>query len=131
MKFTFSFILLAISLVGSSQNLLTFSNDSLFYENAPVARIEKSGFGFKVSSFDGQNLISVSEGGYHFNNGKTAWPQKAVLSKEATVAVFNTHKLFTKGGLNSASVERFVRKYPVKQSVLPPLRTSPISKEEE
>jgi hypothetical protein len=132
MKACFTFFLslfLASNLFA--QNEATFKGDTILVNNSSIGVIFKDGAGWKISALDGKWWISAKEGGFTFSTGEIAYPYNTVFSKEATVQSLLSYSIFSKGSLNPAAIARLVKKYPVKRSVLPELRTNPRSTTEE
>ena len=119
------------SILVDAQNLVTLRNDSLFANNFPFAVISSHGIDLEIKDLKGQNLVTISEGGYHFENKESAWPETTNYSKEVIVRTLNKYSIFNANGIDKKAVANFVKQFPVKRTVLPHLRTSPISNLEE
>jgi hypothetical protein len=124
-----------LSLVFASalfaQNEATFKGDTILVNNSSIGVILKDGAGWKISALDGKWWISAKEGGFTFSTGEMAYPHTTVFSKEATIQTLLSYSIFSKASLNPSAIARLVKKYPVKRSVLPELRTNPRSTTEE
>ena len=132
MKACFTFFLsLVLASTLFAQNEATFKGDTILFNNSSIGVIFKDGAGWKISALDGKWWISAKEGGFTFSTGEIAYPYNTVFSKEATVQSLLSYSIFSNGSLNPAAIARLVKKYPVKRSVLPELRTNPRSTTEE
>jgi len=130
-----AFLILFISLFFAidllAQNTVTIKSDTILIDNSSIGLIKMDGSGWKISALDGKWWISAREGGFRFSTGQTAYPHTTTFSKEATVQFLVSNAVFSKGSLNQASIAGLLKKYPVKRTVLPELRTNPISTSEE
>lgn len=124
---------LSLTLASSilAQSEASFKGDTILVNNSSLGLILKDGAGWKITALDGKWWISAKEGAFTFSTGEIAYPHTTVFSKEATVQSLLSYAIFSKGSLNAAAIARLVKKYPVKRSVLPELRTNPRSTSEE
>ena len=114
------------SFYSKSQTTTELNGDTIYLNKVKCAFITSNGTGWKISGIDGKWLVQIKEGGFIFPNGKVAYPDVTTFSKEQAVKTLDENSVFKNGsGLDYTSVDRMVRLYPVRRSVLPTLRTNP------
>lgn len=125
-------IFLICSFNSFSQLNYELKGDTIYVENEKCAYIVPNGTGWKVNGIDGKWSVQIKDGGFKFSIGKEAYPEVTSYSKERAVQTLKENTIIKKGGgLDLASVEKMVRKFPVQRSTLPVFRINPICQQEE